>query len=102
MEFLRTFGRHLRKFAPTVFAVFLVLYFLFHSIQGDRGLLAWARLSQDLETAQTELAFLKEEQVKLDRRVSHLRRDNLDLDLLEERARVMLNFMRKGEVMILD
>jgi cell division protein FtsB len=102
MESIRAFGSHLRRFAPTVFAIFLVLYFLFHSIQGDRGLLAWARLSQDLDVAQTELAYLKEERVKLDRRVSHLRRDNLDLDLLEERARVMLNFMREGEVMILD
>ena len=102
MESLRAFGRHLKRFAPSVFAVFLVLYFLFHSIQGDRGLLAWARLSQDLEQAQTDLNFLKEEQISLDRRVNHLRRDNLDLDLLEERARVMLNFMREGEVMILD
>jgi cell division protein FtsB len=102
MESIRAFGRHLRRFAPTVFAIFLVLYFLFHSIQGDRGLLAWARLSQDLEAAKMELTFLKEEHVKLDRRVSHLRRDNLDLDLLEERAREMLSFMRAGEVMILD
>ena len=40
------------------------------------------------------------EESRLERRVALLRRDNLDPDMLDERARVVLNFAAPGELVI--
>ncbi len=45
---------------------------------------------------------MQEEQEILERRVQLLRPDSLDPDMLEERARKVLNFAKKDEVVIYD
>ena len=80
----------------------VVAYFAYHSIQGDRGLVAWMRLNEHIEIARSELAGLQVERVALERRVSLLRPDSLDRDLLDEQARIVLNFARPGEIVILE
>ncbi len=78
-----------------------VVYFAYHTVQGDRGLLAWWRLNQDVKQAEEALARLQEVRDGLDKRARLLRPDYLDSDMLEERARVMLNMGRDDEIVIL-
>ena len=79
----------------------LVVYFAYHTVQGDRGLMAWWQLNQEVKQAEETLAQLDETRTTLDRRASLLRPDHLDPDLLEERARLMLNMGRDDEVVVL-
>lgn len=75
-------------------------YFIYHAVQGDRGMLAWLRVNQQLETAQQELATSAAERSALEQRVALLSNSSLDLDMLEERARVMLNFSDPDDLVI--
>jgi cell division protein FtsB len=80
----------------------IVGYFAYHSVEGDRGLTAFVRLSERLAEAQAQLAELKAERQAIERRVRLLRTDNLDPDMLDERARQILNYSRPDEVVIFD
>lgn len=85
-----------------VIAVSLLIYFVYHLIQGERGLLAWGRLKQQITVAEQKLNTVKEEQQSLEKRVQLLRPDSLDADMLEEQAKEKLNFVRKDEIIIKD
>lgn len=77
-----------------------VAYFGFHAIHGDRGLIAWWHLRQELAKAETEKEMLAAKRAELEHRVSLLRPESLDPDMLEERARLMVNMGRPNEKII--
>lgn len=85
-----------------VVSVCLLVYFVYHIIQGDRGILAWRRLQQQISVAETKLNTVKQEQDSLERNVRLMRPDSLDSDMLEEQAKEKLNFVHKDEVIIRD
>jgi cell division protein FtsB len=97
--------REIRRRAHNVIGPFLgltaVVYFGYHTVQGDRGLFAWWRVKQEVHQAEESLALVQGERDSLDHRVQQLRPDHLDPDMLEERARAMLNMGRDDEVIIL-
>ncbi len=90
-----------RKILPTVLAASVVGYFGYHALHGERGFLAWRELKQDLAVAQGVETQLAVERARLDRRTALLRSDNLDRDLLEERARVLLGYGHPGDLVVL-
>ncbi len=96
---LRRRGRHV--IGPT-FGALVVGYFLFHAVQGDRGILAWAELKQEVAEAEQTLDWLTEARKKLDSRVSLLRSGSLDRDLLDERARIVSGLANPDEIVIFD
>lgn len=77
-----------------------VAYFGFHMMTGDRGLQAYLRVTGELDQAKALNAELKDERQKLEQRVSLLRDQSLDPDMLEERARALINLGREDEVVI--
>ncbi len=81
-------------------AACLTGYFAYHALHGDRGILAWMRLSQELKTAQSELDRTLDERQALERRVALLSNSSLDPDLLDEQARAMLNFAHPDDLVI--
>lgn len=83
-------------------AICLLLYFTYHAVQGERGLIALWHLSEQLETARIAVAEVAETRQKLERRVSLLRPDSLDLDMLDEQARRVLDLVHPRERVILD
>ncbi|WP_010298684.1 FtsB family cell division protein [Candidatus Odyssella thessalonicensis] len=85
-----------------IIAVSLLLYFVYHLIQGERGLLAWGHLKQQIVVAEQKLNVVKVEQHALEQRVHLLRPDSLDTDMLEEQAKEKLNFAYKDEIIIKD
>lgn len=83
-----------------IIAISLMVYFIYHMIQGERGLLSWRRLSHKIELAEDKLQKVQKEQSQLEQRVQLMRPNSLDPDMLEEQAREKLNFARKDEVII--
>jgi cell division protein FtsB len=101
MVLLNEIRRRARHVVGPFIGLTAVVYFAYHTVQGDRGLLAWWRLTQDIKQAEETLSQLEEVRDNLDHRAQLLRPDHLDPDMLEERARLMLNMGRDDEVIIL-
>ena len=74
-----------------------LVYVGYQSVQGERGLLGWIERSAEVERSRAEVAALAEERSRLEHRVSRLRSDSLDLDLLDQEARRMLNLGHPDE-----
>ncbi len=91
-----------RKILPTVLAASVVGYFGYHALHGERGFLAWRELKGDIAAARMVEAQLAQQRAQLDRRTALLRADNLDPDLLEERARVLLGYGHPGDLVVLQ
>jgi cell division protein FtsB len=79
----------------------VVGYFLFHTVQGDRGWLAMLRMSREIGSAETTLSGLKKEREELENATRRLRGESLDPDLLEEKSRELLNYSKPNEIVIL-
>ncbi len=110
MAMLSEIRRRARHIVPQVVLACTLGYFAYHTTQGERGLLAWLHLEKELRVAESEAAVLAAERVggvgaaarrRLEHRVRLLRPDSLDPDMLEERARALLNYGRDDEVIIL-
>jgi len=75
-----------------IMAAALIGYFGVNAYTGKYGLHAQAALDQEMIALTAELARLKQERVALEQRVSLLRAESLDPDMLDERARFQLEF----------
>jgi cell division protein FtsB len=95
---LRSF---LAALALYVGAALVIGYFGVHAFTGNRGLRA--RQALDAQTAEltAEIARLKTERERWQRRVSLLRADRLDPDMLDERARALLDYSDPRDVTLL-
>lgn len=100
MEYLRQTNMRIRRaMAPGL--IFLTLaYFAYHAIQGNHGLLALGELERELVTLQVEAVAVSAERQALEQLVEGLRPEAVDPDLLEERARAVLGFIRADEVIL--
>jgi len=105
MTVARTFAsginRLLRQTVGPVLGAAVVAYFAYHTVQGDRGLMALTHLQGEVAEAERVLAIVKAERMELEHRASLLRPDNLSLDMLDERSRVLLNRVHPDELVIL-
>ena len=90
-----------RYIVGPVLGICAIGYFAFHAIRGDRGLLALRQLSHRVEVARLEYATIKSKRMELEHKVSLLNPDSLDPDMLDERARIMLNYGFEDEVIII-
>ncbi len=75
-------------------------YLVYGASTGEHGLKAEVKDDAEAEVLKTELAALKEERARWDRRVVALRSDSVDRDLLEEEAHTKLDRVAKDEVVI--
>jgi len=95
---LRLRARHI---VGPVLGICAVGYFAYHAIRGDRGLLALRELSHRVEMARLEHATIKSQRMQLEHKVQLLNSNSLDPDMLDERARVMLNYGLDDETIII-
>ena len=89
-----------RQAIAPILGTVVVGYFGYHMVQGDYGIIAYLQLKAKLAQAHAIEERLERDRVRLEQRVVLLRPDNLDRDLLEERARVMLNYAHPDDVVI--
>jgi cell division protein FtsB len=100
MAILHELRSHARHIAPPVIGAAVFAYFAYHAVQGERGLLTWLRLSQQIREAEATYAGVAEERARLEHRVALLSPGSLDPDMLEERARAMLNLAHSDDLVI--
>ena len=89
--------RKLRTFLNTlglyVGCALVIGYFGVNAYTGNHGLRAQQDLDQQFATLTDELGHLKQERAEWQHRVKLLKSDSIDPDMLEERARVVLNYL---------
>jgi cell division protein FtsB len=82
----------IRSYVPTAILAFLIFYFGFQALTGERGLLSTTQRTDELEAKRAQLAGLDHQRQDLEVRARLLRDDSLSADLLEERTRSRLGF----------
>lgn len=101
MDAIREIRRRARHAVGPVCGALLLGYFVYHAVQGERGLLAWRLVDQQIASAEATLDEVRAVHDRLERRVSLLEPASIDPDMLEERARIMLNLAHPDEVVII-
>jgi cell division protein FtsB len=102
MVVLRGLRRRARFILGPVLGLALTGYFAYHLVEGDRGLLAWLRLTHEIRAENANLQAVRAQREALDQRVTNLKPDHLDPDLLDERVRATLNLVAPGETVIMQ
>lgn len=92
----------LTHFFIPILGSIVVIYFVYHTVQGDRGVVSWIQINSEISKAENRLSFLKKEKEELEAKTSLLKKNNLDLDLLEERTRKILGYTYPDELIIIE
>ena len=79
-------------------AALVIGYFSVNAYTGNRGLRAKQELDQQIAQLTSELTTLKTERSRWEHRVMLLKSDSLDPDMLDERARALLNYIDPREL----
>jgi len=90
----------LTSLALYAFAAASIAYFGINAYTGNRGLVARQDLDQQIAALTAEATTLKEERNRWERRVALLRSDRLDPDILDERARALLDYVNPKDVVL--
>jgi cell division protein FtsB len=101
MTRLRRLRRRAHVLVAPALGIALTGYFAYHLVGGDRGLLAWVRLTREIHAENAKLEGLHGQRAALDLKVKDLTPDHLDPDLLDERVRATLNLAAPGEIVIM-
>ncbi|MEZ6024094.1 MAG: septum formation initiator family protein [Hyphomonadaceae bacterium] len=67
-----------------------IVYLGAHAVTGRQGLVAYVDLQAQERALEAQVAELEAERVQLEARAARLQPDSLDLDYLDERARITL------------
>ena len=94
----RGFRTVIKALALYVIAALLIAYFGINAFTGNHGLRAKQNLDQQIAQLNNELAALRAERAAWERRVSLLQSDSIDADMLDERARGLLNYVDPREL----
>jgi cell division protein FtsB len=100
MRLAQGLKRRTREAAPPVLFLAISAYFAWNVVKGEHGLIAYAARQLQLKAGQAELAHAQAEQATWQHRVDALR-DRLDPDMLDERARAMLNVADPADLVVL-
>ncbi len=94
----KRFRTVLNALALYTIAALVIGYFGVNAYSGNRGLRAKQDLDQQIAELSAELDALKAERANWERRVSLLKPESIDPDMLVERARVLLNYADPREL----
>ena len=101
MSSLRDLKARARVSYGLIAGILVFAYFIYHSVEGDRGLLALNNVNVRIAEAEKKLAELVETERELEEKVIRLMPSSLDPDFLEDRGRKILNFGHDNDVVIL-
>lgn len=80
--------------------ILLIIYFLLHSLSGDRGLFAYFRLKKTLKEQTELLNAISDERAMLESSTKNLHPKSLSVDVLDELARKELGLVGAEEKVI--
>ncbi len=84
-----------------VMAALLIGYFGVNAFSGNRGLKAKKDIDQQIAALSAELLQLQVERAQWERRVALLKSDGLDPDMLDERARALLDYVNPHDLTLM-
>jgi cell division protein FtsB len=84
-----------------VTAALLIGYFGSNAFSGNHGLKAKQDIDRQTAALSSELAHLKVERGQWERRIALLRSDRLDPDMLDERARALLDYAHPNDLTLM-
>ena len=84
-----------------VMAALLIGYFGVNAYSGNHGLKAKEDLDQQIGTLSADLDSLKRERAQWERRVALLRADRLDPDMLDQQARMLLDYVAPNDLTLM-
>jgi cell division protein FtsB len=90
----------IKPYLTTAALAFLIFFFAFHALTGERGILMSRQRDEVLAEREAELKRLDAERLSLETRAKYLRDESLSADLLEERAHVLLGFVDPRDYVI--
>jgi cell division protein FtsB len=102
MSVLRALRRRVHLVLGPLVGIALTGYFAYHLVEGERGFKAWLQLNREIRTATANLEAVRSQRATLDLRVSNLRPEHVDPDLLDERIRATLNLVSPDDVVIMQ
>ena len=76
---------------------FTLLYFIFHTVYGDRGIISYFKLQAELKESNIQLKKLKTQRLEIENGTRLLRSGSLDRDMLDEKIRNVLGLSRPRE-----
>jgi cell division protein FtsB len=85
-----------------VLGIALTGYFAHHLVEGERGFKAWLRLNGEIRTATANLEAVRAQRAALEIKVSNLRPEHVDPDLLDERIRATLNLVSPDDIVLMQ
>lgn len=77
--------------------ILILIYFIYHTISGNRGVLSYFHLKESLQERKKYLAELVIQRKKIEKKTILLNPNNVDLDFLDELARKELGLINKNE-----
>lgn len=92
----------IRHNAIAIIGFCLCFYFSYHALLGERSLLRLMTLERQIAAATQDYERAHEARVTLEDRVVRLRPGSIDPDLLEERARYVLGYVKPGDQIIIQ
>ena len=101
MILMRELRKRARVVVGPILGIALTGYFAYNLVEGDRGFLAWTRLTRQVRAEDARLDALRAERAALKLKVSDLTPNHLDPDLLDERVRATLNLVGPNERVIM-
>ena len=102
MIVLHEMKRRARFLVGPLLGAALTSYFVYHTIEGDRGLRAWREITQQLRVANDALATVDAEYDALSHKVAGLNPDHVDPDLLDQQIRQTLDLVSPDEIVIMQ
>jgi len=100
MAVIRELRRQARQIIASLLGIGVIGYFAYHAVEGDRGLRSYFALKHRIELATAERDRAAAECSEIEHRVAALRPESLDLDMLDERARQILDFVHEDDFVI--
>ena len=102
MIILRELRKRARFIVGPALGIALTGYFVYHLIEGDHGLLAWLRVNREMREETAKLETVRARRSALDLKVSNLKPEHIDPDLLDEQVRTILNLVAPDEIVIMQ
>ena len=82
-------------------AISAIGFFAYSAYHGSRGIVAKREYKEKIALLASSLDSLQQERKDWERRVNLLRSESLDRDILEERARLLLNSASRNDVIVI-
>lgn len=86
---------------PILF-IAIVIYLLYHIMNGNRSIFVYLEKRNTIAKKLEKLNNMKEINLKLENKINRLQDNNIDPDLLDEQARLILGKSEKDDIVLVE